>query len=386
MELCLHELDAFARPEHLGGHRDLRHRHRAEDVHADPHDVSRPCPGVLLDRARQQRGRRPGVLQPRIPRTAGVLGGREPPVAEREVEGIGGLAGRHGAAIYPRDRARPPARLRRRARGGADLADATNAARRPLAARWASRTRGIRRRAPPVGVVRRPRTGSRRRCPRRSGGWAAPAARSGAVRRGDACGRGVGRPTVVVYDDAGGTSAARAWWLLVHHGHGGVRLLDGGLAAWRAAGRTLEKGPGDPPPGDWTPQTPGRLPVLDAEAARAVAQQGALLDARAPERYRGEVEPVDPVAGHIPGARNAPGSAWIGPDSLLLSPTEILRRLDGLGVSREKPIGAYCGSGVVASLSVLALATAGLDVALYPGSWSDWVADSDRPVATGEEP
>ena len=200
-----------------------------------------------------------------------------------------------------------------------------------------------------------------------------------------AAGVSAARP-VVVYDDAGGMSAARAWWLLVHHGHDDVRLLDGGFAAWRAAGLALEKGPGDPPPGDWTPQQPGRLPVLDADTAAAVAERGGLLDARAPERYRGEVEPVDPVAGHIRGARNAPGGAWVGPDGLLLPPDEIRRRLAALGVSGDEPLGAYCGSGVVASLSVLALATAGFDAALYPGSWSDWVSDPSRPVATGEQP
>jgi thiosulfate/3-mercaptopyruvate sulfurtransferase len=125
--------------------------------------------------------------------------------------------------------------------------------------------------------------------------------------------------------------------------------------------------------------------VLGAKDAAAVAQRGRLLDARAPERYRGEVEPVDPVAGHIPGARSAPGAAWLGPDGLLLPPDAIRRRLEQLGVLPDMPVGAYCGSGVVASLSVLALATAGVDAALYPGSWSDWVSDPGRPVATGEE-
>ena len=207
--------------------------------------------------------------------------------------------------------------------------------------------------------------------------------RFGAAMR--AAGVSASRP-VVVYDDAGGMSAGRAWWLLVHLGHDDVRLLDGGLAAWRAAGRTLEKGPGDPPPGNWTPQEPGRLPVLDAEGAAALAERGGLLDARAPERYRGEVEPVDPVAGHVPGARNAPGSGWVGSDGLLLPPAEIRRLVADLGVSVEGPLGAYCGSGVVASLSVLALATAGLDAALYVGSWSDWVSEPGRPVATVEQP
>ena len=218
--------------------------------------------------------------------------------------------------------------------------------------------------------------------------------RFGAAMR--AAGVSADRP-VVVYDDSGGTSAARAWWLLVHHGHDDVRLLDGGLAAWRAAGHPLETGAGpasargldpagDPPPGDWTPEVPGRLPVLDADLAAAVAARGALLDARAPERYRGEAEPVDPVAGHVPGARNAPGAAWLGTDGLLLRPEAIRDRLADLGVDTDAPVGAYCGSGVVASLSVLALATAGIDAALYTGSWSDWVSDPSRPVGTGDQP
>jgi thiosulfate/3-mercaptopyruvate sulfurtransferase len=202
---------------------------------------------------------------------------------------------------------------------------------------------------------------------------------------------------VVVYDDAGGTSAARAWWLLVHHGHDDVRLLDGGLAAWRAAGRPLEsgtpqstsRGPGpteDPPPGSWTPTVPGRLPVLDAAGAAAVADRGALLDARAPARYRGEVEPVDPVAGHVPGARNAPATAWVGADGLMLPPEAIRGRLEDLQAGSGGPVGAYCGSGVTASLTVLALAAAGLEASLYAGSWSDWVSDPARPVATGDQP
>jgi thiosulfate/3-mercaptopyruvate sulfurtransferase len=207
--------------------------------------------------------------------------------------------------------------------------------------------------------------------------------RFGAAMR--SAGVSAGRP-VVVYDDAGGTSAARAWWLLTHHGHDDVRLLDGGLGGWRAAGHSLEEGPGDPPPGDWTPQVPGRLPVVDAAAALAVAGDGVLLDARAPERYRGDAEPVDPVAGHVPGARNAPAAAWVDDDGRLLPPQKIRRRLDQLGARDDSPLATYCGSGVTAALTVLALATAGLEAALYAGSWSDWVSDPTRPVATGERP
>jgi len=189
---------------------------------------------------------------------------------------------------------------------------------------------------------------------------------------------------VVVYDDRDGTSAARAWWLLVHHGHDDVRLLDGGIAAWREAGRPLEPGDAEPSPGDFAPEVPGRLPVLDAPAADAMANDATLLDARVPARYRGETEPVDPVAGHIPGAVNAPAAGWVDDSGRLLPAEQLRERLAALGVTARAPVGVYCGSGVVATQSVLALASAGIDAALYAGSWSDWVSDPSRPVATGD--
>ncbi|MCI2264751.1 sulfurtransferase [Sediminivirga luteola] len=192
--------------------------------------------------------------------------------------------------------------------------------------------------------------------------------------------------TVVVYDDAGGSSAARAWWLLRHAGLEDVRVLDGALSAWRAAGLPLETGPGHrPEPGDVTLRY-GAMPVLDADAAEEMARTGVLLDARAPERYRGETEPIDPVAGHIPGAANAPGEGNLGRDGAFLPPEQLRERYAGLGVTDEAPAGAYCGSGIHATHTVLALAVAGKEAALYPGSWSEWSSDPDRPVATGEEP
>ncbi|HEX3691478.1 MAG TPA: sulfurtransferase [Solirubrobacteraceae bacterium] len=193
---------------------------------------------------------------------------------------------------------------------------------------------------------------------------------------------------VVVYDDANGLPAARAWWLLRYFGHPRVALLDGGLAAWLAAGRPLAEGDETPEhPGNFAAR-PGSMPVLDAEQAGQVASTGVLIDARAPERYRGESEPMDPVAGHIPGARNWPMARTLAPEGLLLAPADLAGEL--AEVTNGRPgaeVGAYCGSGITAAHTVLALELAGIPgAALYPGSWSEWVADASRPVATGGEP
>ncbi|MDT0305654.1 sulfurtransferase [Streptomyces sp. DSM 44917] len=189
-----------------------------------------------------------------------------------------------------------------------------------------------------------------------------------------------GRP-VVVYDAAQGWGAARAWWLLRWAGHPGVRVLDGGLAAWEG-GLTTEVP--SPQEGDFVPQ-PGGLPVLDADGAAALARRGLLLDARAGERYRGEVEPIDPVAGHIPGAVSAPTTENARPDGRLRDRAELAARFAALGATPGAEVGVYCGSGVSAAHEVLALAEAGVEAALYPGSWSEWTADPSRPVATGPE-
>lgn len=187
---------------------------------------------------------------------------------------------------------------------------------------------------------------------------------------------------VVVHDDLGNTAAARAWWLLRHAGLTGVTLLDGALGAWRAAGLPLESGvPADPPPGDVV-LAEGALPTVDAEGAAELARSGLLLDARAAERYRGEVEPVDPVAGHIPGAVSSPTSLNVGPDGRLMPAESLRERFASLGVDGSAPVGAYCGSGVTASQLVLALEVAGVEAALYAGSWSDWIRHG-LPVATG---
>ncbi len=189
---------------------------------------------------------------------------------------------------------------------------------------------------------------------------------------------------VVVYDDVDGSVAARAWWLLRWLGHPDVRLLDGGLPAWTAAGLPLEEGAMTAEPGDFTAR-PGGMPVLDADQAARVAIDGLLLDARAPERFRGEVEPVDPVAGHLPGARSAPATGNVGSDGRFLDPDTLRRRFDGLGAVEGALVGAYCGSGVTAAHTVLALELAGIPAALYAGSWSEWVTDPARPVATGAD-
>jgi thiosulfate/3-mercaptopyruvate sulfurtransferase len=190
-----------------------------------------------------------------------------------------------------------------------------------------------------------------------------------------------GRP-VVAYDDADATVAARAWWLLRYFGHRSARVLDGGFRAWRAAGQPLTTAEPPAEPGDFTAR-PGHMPLLDAVGASATARSGVLLDARAAERYRGETEPIDPVAGHIPGAVSAPAVANVTRDGSFLALAELRERFAALGVRPGVAAGAYCGSGVTAAAEVLALELAGIPAALYVGSWSSWVADPARPVATG---
>ncbi|MEU9364144.1 sulfurtransferase [Streptomyces avermitilis] len=198
-------------------------------------------------------------------------------------------------------------------------------------------------------------------------------------------GIGSGRP-VVVYDDLGNTAAARAWWLLRYSGVTDVTLLDGALGAWRAAGLPLESGvPADPPPGDVVLHT-GALPVTDADGAAELAAEGLLLDARAAERYRGEVEPVDPRAGHIPGAVSAPTGEALAADGTFLPPEELRERFESRGADDAARIGVYCGSGVTAAHQIAALTLAGFEATLFPGSWSAWSADPARPAATGPLP
>jgi thiosulfate/3-mercaptopyruvate sulfurtransferase len=188
---------------------------------------------------------------------------------------------------------------------------------------------------------------------------------------------------VVVYDDADSTAAARVWWLLRYFGHPSVRVLDGGYSAWTAAGRQVESGPAaSSAAGDFTAR-PGHMELLDAEAAGRLARTGLLLDARAGERYRGETEPVDPVAGHIPGAISAPTAQNVNPDGTFRPAGDLAARFAALGAAAGGAVGAYCGSGVTAAHEVLALSLAGIPAALYVGSWSEWITDPSRPVATG---
>ena len=183
---------------------------------------------------------------------------------------------------------------------------------------------------------------------------------------------------VVVYDDWNRAGSARAWWVLTAAGIPDVRILDGGLGAWTGV---LETDSVVPAPGDVTVAHDdlyaGALPTLTAEQAAVAAT---LLDARAPERFCGEVEPVDPVAGHIPGARNVPSTGLLTADGTFLRADDLTRVFDGI-----EPTGVYCGSGVTASVVLAALAAVGVDAALYPGSWSEWCSDSTRPVARGPE-
>jgi thiosulfate/3-mercaptopyruvate sulfurtransferase len=205
------------------------------------------------------------------------------------------------------------------------------------------------------------------------------AAAFGAAMR--AAGVSAGRP-VVVYDAGNSMAAARAWWLLRYFGHPRVLVLDGGFSGWLAAGHASERAVPPVEAGDFVPR-PGGMPLLDAAAAARVAGAGVLLDARAPARFRGEHEPIDPVAGHIPGAVNLPSASLAGADGRFLSANVLRERFAAAGVRDGISVGAYCGSGVTAAHEVLALAVAGFEAALYVGSWSEWIRNPAHPVATG---
>lgn len=187
---------------------------------------------------------------------------------------------------------------------------------------------------------------------------------------------------VVVLDQRDATAAGRLWWMLRLHGHTDVRVLDGGFDAWLTDGGPVSS--------DQTPSMPGdfvaagsQVKLIDAEAAAALAATGRLLDARSAQRYAGREEVVDVVAGHVPGAVSAPTVDNVGPDGRLLAPEVLRERFSGLGVRGDVEVGAYCGSGISAAHEVLALEVAGFEAALYAGSWSDWITDPQRPVATG---
>ncbi|GAT10494.1 sulfurtransferase [Mycolicibacterium novocastrense] len=190
---------------------------------------------------------------------------------------------------------------------------------------------------------------------------------------------------IVVYDDWNRAGSARAWWVLTAAGIDDVRILDGGLAAWMAVGRQLESGVVEPAPGNVTVAHDdlydGARPTVIADA---LLEPGRLvLDARAPERFRGDVEPVDPVAGHIPGALNVPSTRLLTEDGALLDDDELARALGDVG---DGDVAVYCGSGVTAAVTIAGLAAAGVNAALFPGSWSQWSSDPSRPVARGSRP
>ncbi len=191
--------------------------------------------------------------------------------------------------------------------------------------------------------------------------------------------------TVVAYDNSGNMAAARAWWMLRSAGFPDVFLLDGGLAAWQAAGLPLESGSVDAEPGGVS-LPGGGMAAIDIAAAAGWAGHGILLDARAGERYRGEFEPVDPRAGHIPGAVSAPTTENLDGAGRFLAPSVLRQRFEDLGVRGDVPVAVYCGSGVTAAHQVAALEIAGIKAALYPGSFSEWSNNPDLPVATGTEP
>jgi thiosulfate/3-mercaptopyruvate sulfurtransferase len=190
---------------------------------------------------------------------------------------------------------------------------------------------------------------------------------------------------VVVYDDWNRAGSARAWWVLTAAGVAPVRILDGGLSAWRSAGQSLEAGPVDPRLGNVTvPHDDlyaGSRPTLTAEQTGTVT----LLDARAPERFRGDVEPLDPAAGHIPGAKNLPSGAVLAGDGTFVGDHALTQLLSDREIDRHGRIGVYCGSGITATVAIAALAAAGREAALYPGSWSEWCSDPTRAVARGPE-
>jgi thiosulfate/3-mercaptopyruvate sulfurtransferase len=218
-----------------------------------------------------------------------------------------------------------------------------------------------------------------------------------------AVGVGAGRP-VIVYDDGDSVPAARAWWMLRYFGHDDVRVLDGGYRAWTDAGHKISTEESAVVPGDFIARS-GGMPVLDASGAALLAGDGVLLDVRTPERYRGETEPVDPVAGHIPGAVNAPIAATANEDGTFKDPRALSALFTAAGltppitaaaltppitavaltpptaITPPSAVGVYCGSGVTAARGVLALELASIPAALYVGSWSNWITDPTRPIA-----
>ena len=190
---------------------------------------------------------------------------------------------------------------------------------------------------------------------------------------------------VVAYDDASGSTAARLWYLLRAHGHDQVAVLDGGIARWQAEGRPLSTETPRVTAAEFVGRVRPGFVVGKTEMVRDHARR-LVIDARVAPRYRGESEPIDPRAGHVPGARNAPWTGNLTEDAVPVfrSPAELRARYEALGAAREEPV-VYCGSGVTACHGLLALHLAGLRGTLYAGSWSEWSSDPELPAATGPE-
>jgi thiosulfate/3-mercaptopyruvate sulfurtransferase len=188
---------------------------------------------------------------------------------------------------------------------------------------------------------------------------------------------------VVAYDAQGGPYAARAWWLLRWLGHGAVAVLDGGVSAWRAAGGELTTATKPAAPQPPYPAAAAAMPTIDAAALLQRLGQVRLFDARAAERFRGDVEPLDPVAGHIPGATQRFFKDNLQADGRFKPAAQLKAEFEALG-GADAAVVHQCGSGVTACHNLLAMAHAGLgETTLYPGSWSEWCSDPARPVARG---
>ncbi|KQR40113.1 MULTISPECIES: sulfurtransferase [Microbacterium] len=201
------------------------------------------------------------------------------------------------------------------------------------------------------------------------------AARRWGVNQGD---------VVVAYDDAKGLSASRAWWLL-RQGGVDVRVLDGGIRAWTAAGLPVATDEVEVESGDVVLDEIGADAISIDEAA-SFPETGVLLDVRAPERYRGDHEPLDPIGGHIPGALNLPMAAHLNSEGKILDVHTLQATFEAVGVTAGTPVAAYCGSGITAAHTALVLDEAGIEAKVFPGSWSQWSNTPGRAVAVGEQP
>jgi thiosulfate/3-mercaptopyruvate sulfurtransferase len=199
---------------------------------------------------------------------------------------------------------------------------------------------------------------------------------------------GIGSDTlVVIYDVVGGAASTRLWWLLRYFGHTNVLLLDGGWPAWQAAGLPIEQGTVNVAPAAFVATAQPGMVVNAADVERLRNEPGVLLlDARARERYLGLTEPIDARAGHIPGAKSAPFATNVAADGRLRSAESLREQYVGLGADQAQTVICYCGSGVSATHTLLALELAGIPGGLlYQGSWSDWSSDPERPAETAEE-